>query len=93
MRLQVGRELAKEKSTKSGQSTDELYKSSWIHYQKLSFLILVIRAGKSRDTLKRNNQSDEAIEIDKESTTVPKKEVNRREKARLINQVYGCNHI
>ena len=86
LRAQLGRELAKEKSTKSGQNTDELYKSSWIHYQKLSFLIPVIHAGKSRDTLKRNNQSDEAIEIDEESTTVPKKKSIAEKKLDLISR-------
>ena len=34
---QLGREMAKEKNTKSGQSTDELYASKWIHYDKLNF--------------------------------------------------------
>ena len=29
--------MAKEKSNKSGQSTDELYSSNWIHYDKLAF--------------------------------------------------------
>ena len=38
LRTQLGREMAKEKSTKSGQSTDELYASKWIHYDKLNFL-------------------------------------------------------
>ena len=47
LRAQLGQEITKEKTTKSGQSTDELYKSNWVHYNKLSFLIPVIGAGKS----------------------------------------------
>ena len=42
------------KSTKSGQSTAELYWRNWIHYDKLAFLFPVIGASKSRDTLKKN---------------------------------------
>ena len=45
LRAQLGRELAKVNKTKSGQSTDELYASSWIHYDDLSFLL------PDRDTL------------------------------------------
>ena len=37
LRTQLGRVMAKEKSTKSGQSTDRLYASKWIHYDKLNF--------------------------------------------------------
>ena len=63
LRTQLGREMAKEKNTKSGQSTDELYASKWIHYDKLNFLIPVFGASKSRDTLKRMNlQEDETAE-------------------------------
>ena len=55
LRAQLGRELAKENKTKSGQSTDELYSSGWIHYNRLAFLLPVIGSSKSRDTLKRSN--------------------------------------
>ena len=44
LRAQLGGEMAKEKSTKSGQSTDELYSSNWIYYDKLVFLVSVIGA-------------------------------------------------
>ena len=60
LRAQLGQERAKEKSTKTGQGTDKLYSSNWIHYGKLAFLVPVIEASKSRDTLKRINlQEDE----------------------------------
>ena len=63
LKTQLGQEMAKEKSTKSKQSTDKLYASKWIHYDKLNFLILFFGASKSRDTLKRMNlQDDESAE-------------------------------
>ena len=63
LRTQLGREMAKGKSTKSGQSTGELYASKWIHYDKLNCLIPVLGTSKRRDTLKRMNlQEDESAE-------------------------------
>ena len=55
LRAQLGRKVAKVNKTKSGQSTDELYASSWIHYNRLSFLLPVIKSSKSKATLKRKN--------------------------------------
>ena len=40
--------MVKEKSTKIGQSTDELYSTNWIHYDKLAFLVPVIEVSESR---------------------------------------------
>ena len=37
LKAQLGREITKEKTTKSAQSTDELCKSNWVHYDKLFF--------------------------------------------------------
>ena len=65
LRTLLGREMAKEKSINSGQSTDELYTSKWIHHDKLNFLIPVFGASKSRDTLKRMNlREDDSAEKD-----------------------------
>ena len=71
LRAQLGWGITKEKTAKSGQSTDELYKSNY--YDKLSFLIPVIGAGKNRDTLKRNSLPEDVTEKEGESTPVPKK--------------------
>ena len=40
MTVQLRRKIAKKKSTwtKSGQGTDKLYSSNWIHYGRLAFL-------------------------------------------------------
>ena len=74
LRAQLGREVAKVNKTKSGQSTDELYASSWIHYDRLSFLLPVIKSSKSRDTLKRKNEEEnEEVEETRFSTPGLKK--------------------
>ena len=86
LREQLAREITKEKTTKSGQSTDELYKSNWVHYDKLSFLIPVIGAGKSRDTLKRNSLPEDAIEKEGETTPVPKKNSIAEKKLELLSK-------
>ena len=84
LRAQLGREITKEKTTKSSQSTDELYKSNWVHYDKLSFLIPVIGAGKSRDTLKRNNLPEDTTEKEGETTPVPQKNSIAEKKLELL---------
>ena len=57
LRPQFVQELAKAKK-KSDHSIEELYTSSWIHYTTyLSFLFPIIRASKSRDTLKQEFNS------------------------------------
>ena len=55
LRAELVREIAIEKSAKSGQSTNALYSSNWAQYDKLAFLVPVIGASKIRDTLKRIN--------------------------------------
>ena len=51
LRSQLGRELNKTRSKKSGQGVAENYKSTWVFWQKLQFLLPVMQAGKSRDSL------------------------------------------
>ena len=51
LRSQLGREINKSTKTKSGQSTDELYKPTWMYWEKLQFLRPVMQPGKSRDNL------------------------------------------
>ena len=69
LRTQFGKELSKERRTKSGQSTDELYSSKWAHFDKLAFLTPVIGASKSRDTLKRMNKEEQEEEDDDKEVT------------------------
>ena len=64
LRTQFNRELAKESKTKNGQSTDELYKSNWIHFGRLNFLRSVLVSSKSFDSINANQNEigDKVIE-------------------------------
>ena len=73
LEAQLGQGMVKEESTKSEQSNDGLYSSKWINYDKLSFLVLVIEASKSRDTLKRINLQEDENEKEAGSTPVAKR--------------------
>ena len=51
LRSPLGRKIAKSKAKKSGQARSECYKSSWTCWDRLQFLVPVIQAGKTKDTL------------------------------------------
>ena len=88
LRAQLGREVAKANKAKSGQSTDELYTSSWIHYHRLSFLLPVIKSSKSRDTLKRKSE-DENEEVEEARYSTPglkKKKTIAERKIKLLSK-------
>ena len=53
--VQLGREIAKESKTKSGQATDEKYVSKWMFYEQLKFLRPVMATTKSRDSTSTQN--------------------------------------
>ena len=87
LRAQLGREVAKVNKPKSGQSTDELCASSWIHYDCLSFLLPVIKSSKSRDTLKRKNEEEnEEVEETRFSTPGLKKKTIAERKIELLSK-------
>ena len=87
LRAQLGSEVAKVNKTKSGQSADELYASSWIHYDRLSFLLPVIKSSKSRDTLKRKNEEEnEEVEETRFSTPGLKKKTIAERKIELLSK-------
>lgn len=69
LRTQLGREIAKTNSWKSGQATSEKYKSTWASYDKLQFLLPVTQAGKSKDNLSQDQEllNDTQDEFDQES--------------------------
>ena len=58
LRAQHGRELAKENKTKSGQSTDEIYESSWPYMEKMRFVEQIKKTAKSTSTLKLSSGND-----------------------------------
>ena len=82
----MGREMAEEKSNKSGQSTDELYLSDLIHYGKLAFLIPVIGASNSRDTWKRINLQENENKKEVGGTQVPKRKTHVEKKLDLLSK-------
>ena len=51
LRSQLGRERVKISKTKSGQCLEDLYKPTWIYWDKLQFLQAVMQPGKSRDNI------------------------------------------
>ena len=57
LRGQLGRELAKVSKTKSGQSADDRYKSTWVFWERLQFLRPVMQPGKSKDTMQFSSES------------------------------------
>ena len=64
LRSQLGREVSKTKSKKSGQSVSENYKSTWMYWNRLQFLMLVMQAGKSKDSLPSRSSSPESLDFD-----------------------------
>lgn len=88
LRTQLGRERTKQCKTKSGQATDELYTSSWVHYERLAFLLPIIGASKSRDTLKRNNLSqNDSMESEPEvGVSNPKRKSIAEKKLDLLSK-------
>ena len=62
------------KSNKSGPSTDDLYVSQWVFWNKLQFLQSVMKTTKSRDTLSIGNESFQInASSDEESNDIGKK--------------------
>ena len=82
LRTRFGKELSKERNTKSGQATEELYNSNWPFFDQLAFLTPVIGASKSRDTLKRMSvYNDDVVKSSKErKPTVAEKKLDLLQK-------------
>lgn len=85
LRTRFGSKLTKERSTKSGQSTDELYRSNWTFYSQLVFLTPVFGTSKSRDTLKRMN-TDKEDEDEKEVAPNKSRKTFAEKKLDLLSQ-------
>ena len=89
-RVQLGREIAKKKSTKSEQSTGKLCFSNWIYYDKLPFQVLVIGASKNRDTLKRMNLKEDENQKEVGGTTEAKRKTPAEKKVNLLPKCAGA---
>ena len=93
LRAQLGREKAKETKTKSGQSTDELYVSTWAHYNRLVFLLPVMGHSKSRETLRKkkdieleNDGNNNDDDIGESPVHIPKKRSIAERKLDLLTK-------
>ena len=78
LQVQLGRELKKTTKTKSGQSKDEAYRSTWAHWDRIQFLVPQVKPGSTADTIAlqdkdfdKNMQSRE-INDDNEEEAAPK---------------------
>lgn len=60
LRSQLGRERAKVSKTKSGQSLDDLYKPTWIYWERLQFLQTVMQPGKSKDNIQGHEENEQS---------------------------------
>ena len=86
IRGQFGRELNKVKSSKSGQSTDDLCVSQWMLWDKLQFLESVMKTTQSRDTLSIGNDSfqiNASLSSGEESNDMAK---NQRRRQNLLKE-------
>ena len=61
---QFRQEVSKTKSKKSGQSVSENYKSTWMYWDRLQFLMPVMQAEKSKDSLPSRRSTHESLDID-----------------------------
>ena len=71
LRAQLGRELSKTRTKRSGQGTSENYKPNWVYWDRLQFLVPVMQVGKSRDNLTSSASQPDLSkqDTDTESTT------------------------
>ena len=64
LQAQLGRELKKTKKTKSGQSRDEVYRSTWAHWDRMEFLAPQLKPESTADTIALQDKDfDKNIQI------------------------------
>ena len=72
LRAQLGREMAKESKTKSGQATDEEYVSKWMFYEQLRLLRPVMVTTKNRDSIStQNNDLGDSVSLAEKEPSLP----------------------
>eukprot|EP00111_Clytia_hemisphaerica_P013317 TCONS_00039088-protein len=86
LRAQLSREITKERASSSGQSADELYYSTWIHYDKMKFLVPMLKVSKSRDTMKRKAADCESSDVESDSCPPTKKQSIAEKKLELLTK-------
>ena len=73
-------------SKRTPKNPTQIRASKWIHYDKLSFLVPVTGASKSRDTLKRINLQEHKNEKEVRGTTVAKRKTFAEKKLDLLSK-------
>ena len=61
LRQILGQNIKKKTSVKSGQSTNELFTPTWIFWDSLQFLVPVMHARQSKDTMKKDDSIDDLV--------------------------------
>ena len=91
IRSQFMREQALERKKKSGQSTSDVYHSSWKWYKMLKFFIIVQNATKGFDTMKMKVAQDDENESPPATMTPTKKtkEDFDRKRMTLLDRAVG----
>ena len=86
IRGQFRRKVNKVKSSKSGQSTDDLYVSQWLFWGKVQFLQSLMKTTKSRNTLLIGNdsfQTNASFSSDEESNDIG---TNQRQRQNTLKE-------
>lgn len=73
LRQVLGQNIKKVNTVKSGQSTDELYTPTWVFWSALQFLVPVMNAKPSKDTLKSSVETvpSDANDLQEPSANLP----------------------
>ena len=61
LRQILGQNIKKNTAVKSGQGTDELFTPTWIFWDSLQFLVPVMHARQSKDTMKKADSIDDLV--------------------------------
>ena len=100
LRAQLGREIGKVKKTKSGQATNELYKSSWVHWERLQFLVPQMQPSSTRDTISipDSNTPELYVESETEEDIQPKSKrkrgsIKKKFEEKKLEILEGCSNM
>lgn len=81
MRVQIGQGKAKESKTKSGQFTDKLYHSSWLHHFKR--LVFLLPCLKKKETIRKkeidlhvNTEVDEPVHVNTKKRSIAERKLD-----------------
>ena len=85
--MQIGREMAKESKTKSGQATDKKYVSKWIFHEQVKFLRPVMATTKSRDSISTQN-NDWMIQFHFQRINLLRKKKKKKKETKSLKKTF-----